>query len=303
MLSELEKSELIHKKDLGDGIVSYNFTRKAFYNSAWDNLTVTARGLFFDTESKKILARSYKKFFNLEERPETEWRNLKVNLQFPVSLYLKENGFLGLASYNPKTDDLFISSKSTNKGEYAGYFKTLLLEALGDKVEDFKQFLKDENVTAIFEVIDIVNDPHIIEYDKSGVVLLDIVHNDFTNSFYHYSALKSVGYRFDLPIKILYAVCNNFDELKSTLESFTVDCEGFVIKDDSGFMFKYKTPFYRFWKEVRKYKDMIIKDKEIGKTSNEMAKVIDFMKTFSKEDLCNMSVINIRNQFEQNGIK
>ena len=29
------------------------------------------------------------------------------------------------------------------------------------------------------EVIDIENDPHIIEYDKSKIVLLDIIHNDY----------------------------------------------------------------------------------------------------------------------------
>ena len=27
--------------------------------------------------------------------------------------------------------------------------------------------------------------------------------------------------------------------------------EGFVLEDNTGFMFKYKTPYYRFWKELR----------------------------------------------------
>lgn len=302
MLKELEQSELVRKKELEDGIVSYNFTRNAFFKSKWNDLTITARGLFVDTETDKVIARSYNKFFNIEERPETEWRNLQQNLQFPVQVYLKENGFLGIVSYNPKTDDLFIASKSTNQGEYAGYFKELLLKELGDNVDKFKTFLKKMDSSAIFEVIDIVNDPHIIKYSESGVFLLDVVKNDFTNTFMEYDALELFAEKFNLETKALFKTCENFESLKEFIDYYDdsmngVPIEGFVVKDSKGFMFKYKTPYYKFWKEVRKYKDWVIKGKEMTNVSDKMKDVIEFMKTFDVEDLQTMPVIDVREKY------
>lgn len=302
MLKELEQSELIRKKELEDGIVSYNFTRDAFFKSKWNDLTITARGLFVDSETDKVIARSYNKFFNIEERPETEWRNLQQKLQFPVQVYLKENGFLGIVSYNPKTDDLFIASKSTNQGDYAGYFKELLLKELGDNVDKFKEFLKKMDSSAIFEVIDIVNDPHIIKYPESGVLLLDVVKNDFSNTFMDYDALELFAKEFNFETKVLFKTCKNFESLKKFIDYYDdsmygVPIEGFVVKDSKGFMFKYKTPYYKFWKEVRKYKDWVIKGKEITNVSDKMKDVIEFMKTFDVEDLQTMSVIDVREKY------
>lgn len=302
MLKELEQSELVRKKDLGGGIVSYNFTRDSFFKSKWNDLTITARGLFVVSETEKIIARSYNKFFNLFERPETEWRNLQQNLQFPVQVYLKENGFLGIVSYNPKTDDLFIASKSTNQGDYAGYFKELLLKELGDNVDKFKTFLKKMDSSAIFEVIDIVNDPHIIKYSESGVFLLDVVKNDFSNTFMEYDALELFAKEFNFETKVLFKTCENFESLKELIDYYDdsmsgVAIEGFVVKDSKGFMFKYKTPYYKFWKEVRKYKDRVIKGKEITNVSDKMKDVIEFMKTFDVEDLQKMSVIDVREEY------
>jgi hypothetical protein len=195
VINELENSSLIHKKDLGDGTSSYNFTREAFWDSKWDNLTTTARGLFIDNESQEIVARSYPKFFAIEERPETQWRNLQKNLSFPVALYRKENGYLGIVS--SRNGELYICSKSTNKGDYAGWFKDLLYKSVNDIVA-FNKYLADNKVSAIFEVIDIEHDPHIIPYMNSHIVLLDVVKNDFNDTFLTFEELGDVAVKFGL---------------------------------------------------------------------------------------------------------
>jgi tRNA splicing ligase len=46
--------------------VSLNFTRDAFFDKEWNDLTVRARGLFVNTVTKEIVARSYEKFFGEE---------------------------------------------------------------------------------------------------------------------------------------------------------------------------------------------------------------------------------------------
>ena len=53
------------------------------------------------------------------------WQALKNRLQFPVTVYQKENGYLGLISYDYYNDDLFFTTKSTPNGDYAVHFKNL----------------------------------------------------------------------------------------------------------------------------------------------------------------------------------
>lgn len=307
IVDSLNDSELIRKKELANGVVSYNFTRDAFFKSAWNNLTTTARGLFVDSETENVIARSYPKFFTLDERPETKLSNLKDNLVFPVEAYLKENGFLGIVSYDPKTNDLFIASKSTNEGDYAENFKRILLSQLGDKKDVLMKVLKDENCSAIFECIDPINDPHIIEYDKEEVVLLDVVQNDFTDTFKSYVFTKMLALNIGVKCKELSHTFNTFEEFEKFMTDFDLHksllkqdnpIEGFVFVDSKGFRFKYKTMFYKFWKNMRKLKDVIIQGKEPKPMELMLEKMVyGFMKTIPVEDLQKMSVIQIRNEY------
>ena len=63
LLQNLNKSKWVQKKVLEGGIISYNFTRDAFYKRHWDENTCTARGLFVDKDTEQIVARAYDKFF------------------------------------------------------------------------------------------------------------------------------------------------------------------------------------------------------------------------------------------------
>ena len=308
IIKDLEKSSLVHKKDLGDNIASYNFTREAFFSQKWNKLTTTARGLFVDTKSGNVIARSYPKFFQPEEVPSTQWRNLEKNLVFPIDVYLKENGFLGIVSV--WNDQLFIASKSTNQGEYANNFSRILKTHV--KYDKLKEYLKKNNCSAIFECVDPFNDPHIIEYTNEKVVLLDIVHNDFTDTFESYEEVQRLAHEIGCNCKQWCKTCKSLDELKSFIKCFdeTDDnkIEGFVFVDQNKFMLKYKTPYYRFWKEMRKMKDYINKgnDKEYCSTKTSLPGQYDLMHNLfsfmtnikqSGIDLDTLSIIDIRKMY------
>lgn len=64
ILKEMYLSKWIQVKELGDNIVSFNFTRDAFEHGKWDTLTCAARGLFVDKTNGEVIARSFDKFFN-----------------------------------------------------------------------------------------------------------------------------------------------------------------------------------------------------------------------------------------------
>ena len=118
----LRNSSLVREKHLANGISSFNFSNKCFFDKAWDSINVKARGLF--VTDNQVVARSYNKFFNIGERPETEMSSLRENLIFPVCAYIKSNGFLAIISADPTEDGkLFIASKSTNEGDFAGYIR------------------------------------------------------------------------------------------------------------------------------------------------------------------------------------
>ena len=308
IIGDLEHSSLIHKKDLGDGIVSYNFSREAFYSQKWNKLTTTARGLFVDTKSNRVVARSYPKFFEAEQHPSTQWRNLEKKLVFPVTAYLKENGFLGIVSV--WNDQLFVASKSTNQGDYALNFQHILNTHVD--CDKLKEYLKKNNCSAIFECVDPFKDPHIIEYVNEKVVLLDIVQNDFSDTFKSYDEVFNLAKEIGCKPKEMCKIFNTFEELKSFVEAFDKDdkneIEGFVFVDQNNFMLKYKTPFYKFWKEMRKMKEYINKgsNKEYCSTKTSlpgqyklMHELFSFMTNIKRSgvDLDTLSIIDIRNMY------
>ncbi|MFM8454290.1 MAG: RNA ligase [Gammaproteobacteria bacterium] len=255
-------------------ITSYNFTRKAFTKGIWDQVSLTARGLFVD-DGRHIVARSYNKFFNLEERPETEWRNLQKSLTFPLTLWVKENGFLGLLGYDIASEKLFFASKSTPESPFAQWFKEILTESVGEsRLEYLRRTVRDRNLSLVFEVNDPVNDPHMIEYDKRHVVLLDAVYRTEQFKRLEFPELQQFAASYNIPCKqkgIIFKDWNSFkgwyENMDAQGQNYTFKgkhVEGFVIEDSNGFMFKIKLPYYSFWKYMRSLKDRIIKMRETG---------------------------------------
>ena len=271
----LRSNRYIQEKKFGN-ISSFNFTNKAFYDKVWDEQTTKARGLYLDTMKGKVVARAYDKFFNINERPETKFDMLQYKLQFPVTAYVKENGFLGIVSYNEYEDDLFVASKSTIDSQFAQWFKDMLYEKISsDNLMKMKEFIKENNVSFVFECVDMKNDPHIIEYPKSELFLLDIVRNDMEFSKYEYDQMVDIANQFGFTYKekaFEIATWQEFydwyyDILEEDYEYNGRKIEGFVIEDSVGYMTKLKLAYYNFWKFMRSISHEAIRNGYIRKTS------------------------------------
>lgn len=301
ILQQLNSSRIVNKKLLDKDIVSYNFNRDVFNKKIWNDLTCKARGLFVNKKTSNIVCRSYNKFFNINELEETKLENLKKSLSFPIVGYKKENGFLGLVSWDNDNNELFIASKSTNIGDYADMVREQF-EQLSKK-DEIIEFLISNNVSLIFEVIDIKKDPHIIKYDSNKIILLDIVENSFNTNFYSYEELKTFAKKYELNCKQQDQLFNNFDEFYEFIKNcenddkFSIKHEGWVFVDNIGFMIKYKTKFYKFWKWMRTFKQCIEKNRPIRQTygKEDEVKIIQLMKKIPVEELQNMSIIDIEN--------
>ena len=269
LMAKLRENRYIRESKFGH-ISSFNFTKDAFYKKIWDDQTTKARGLFFNTESGEVVIRSYNKFFNVNERENTKLDNLKNVFQFPVTSWVKYNGFLGLVGYDSARDALLISSKSNPNSEFAGYFKDIFNYTLTEQQQlEIKEYLKEQKSTLVFEVIDSTNDPHMIKYNFSHLVLLEIVENDINETKKKsYEELQLFSNKYNLPLKVKAKVLENWREFYQWYEEVTTDdykyknqyIEGFVLEDSVGFMTKIKLQYYGFWKHMRSVKEDVSKN-------------------------------------------
>ena len=271
----LRSNKYIQEKRFGN-ISSFNFTNKAFYDKVWDEQTTKARGLYLDTMKGKVVARAYDKFFNVNERPENKFDMLQFKLQFPVTAYVKENGFLGIVSYDEYNDDLFIASKSTIDSQFAQWFRDMLYAKISpEKIMELKEYIKKHDVSFVFECVDMKNDPHIIDYAESELFLLDIVNNQMEFVKYEYEEICDIANHFGITHKekaFEIATWQEFfdwyyDILEEDYEYNGRKIEGFVIEDSVGFMTKLKLTYYNFWKFMRSISHEAIRKGYISKTS------------------------------------
>jgi hypothetical protein len=251
-------------------ISAFNFSKQAFWGKHWTTMTTHTRGLFMNTTSLTIAARSYPKFFNRGERRETKDETLSQDLKFPVTAYVKENGFLGITGYDDATGELVVASKSRMDGDFAGWFREILAETLGEAgMEKLLRFNRDQMASCTFEVVDPVNDPHIIEERTRRVILLDAIHRDEEFSWMPYPDLVKLASHLGCEVKqVAFRNIEDWPTLQRILDRIETDetwrpnrgsgpVEGVVVEDAEGFMFKVKALFYARWKRARYGKDRV----------------------------------------------
>ena len=305
IINLLRNNKYINEKNFGN-ISSFNFSNNAFKKAIWDEQTVKARGLFFNVNTKDIVIRSYNKFFNIEENEMTQLNTLQRTLAFPVSVYKKYNGYLGLVGYDRETDELIIASKSSIEGRYVEWFREILNNKLKDNIDEFKEYIRNNNCTIVFEVIAPKKDTHIIEYNEDDIILLNIVLNDINFTQCNYANIIAFANKFKLHYKEECIILKNWDEFRQWYKDVTNEgykykneyIEGFVIEDSNLFMTKVKTEYYRFWKQMRKVVNELSNKGYIRNTSilqTPMAN--EFYGWLRNQDSLDRNIIELRNEF------
>lgn len=303
------KKDIMEKRF--DNISSFNFSRDVFFKGRWNELSKIARGLFLNTHNGEIVARGFDKFFNYHEGMFNTPVWLKENLQFPVTAYKKYNGFLGILSFDKETNQLLFCSKSCISGQFPNYFKKIFLDINGEKGQEYLQALAEhlvnDNVCLVFEIIDPLNDPHIVKYDKSDLILLSEIKLTKRFEQVNYEQLCDTAKKFGFNVKERVEVFNDWESLKSFLDKaetyeFTKDEEGWVLEDANGYHFKLKCGWYKFWKEMRYYKQKLAAGRPVSTSGLQtplMNKVFAWMKSRPREWLNEKSIIDIRDEYEK----
>lgn len=285
------------------------FNKTAFYGQVWDELTTRARGLFVNTTTGEIVSRAYDKFFNLGEREETSLDEV-MKFEFPVKGRHKYNGFLGIAGYDSETGELVLSSKSMIDGDFADMFREIALAQLGTGgLERLRRACRDQVGSAIFEVIDPIRDPHMVEYDEAQIVMLDFVHRSETFAKLEDDQLAQMGRYIGVPVAEVMWTVNNPIALAKKLESATtpgskfdqMHIEGVVVEDKNGRIVKLKTPWYAHWKRARQLGEQILLSRRRGKpfekeVPDTLIDYIEWAKKLSNSQL-DRPIIELRRHF------
>lgn len=300
-----EKHNILEK--VYGNISSFNFKKDVFFSAKWNELSKMARGLFLNNQTGEIIARGYEKFFNYKEDKFNSDNFLKENLVFPVQVYKKYNGFLGILS--ARNNEFIFHSKSTVEGDYPKYFQNIFEKnhnnnPYDDKCNSLKRFMQDNHICLIFEVIDKDNDPHIIKYEKNEIILLDAVFLEENFKTMNYETLIQIGKDFNFKVKEKEFTFNDYNELMKFIIqeeiNMTPQKEGYVIVDNNNYHFKLKCKWYKTWKFMRSLKDKVAKKRQFSTSCLTMPVMNEFIawcKTQDNDYLLNTDIIKLRDKF------
>ncbi len=200
----------------------WNYSETVQYNEKWDQTTIMSRGLVTDDKGN-IVARPFRKFFNLFENKHTATTDFEV--------YSKMDGSLGiLFNYNGEwimaTRGSFTSDQSVKGFE--------MLQRYGYKN------LKTE-YTYLFEII-YSDNRIVVQYPFEDVVLLGIIETKTGREVDLYDGDEDIRLR-NMINNLGFRVVEKYDGISdyTTLSSMIKDDEeGFVVKFSNGNRVKIK---------------------------------------------------------------
>lgn len=234
------------------GVVSCNFTRDAFIRGEWDDLTVTARGFFFDTVSNRVVARGYDKFFNVgETHGPADLAEVISESHGNLAVRRKYNGYLAIATAHPFNHDEVLFLSKSGVTDYSREAQRIFMASFADREADLARFMRLNDVCLTFECIS-GKDPHIVNEGHERLVLLDAICLSTTFMVDEQARRHLVDeFGFESPD---YIFCDGdpeqFLQWKIDKAEHLLD-EGLVIIYGDGRMTKYKTRAYREIKGFR----------------------------------------------------
>ena len=204
----------------------WNYSEKVQYEGLFDGVTLNARGLVTD-ENGNIVARPFKKFFNMEENKHTPTEEFDV--------FEKMDGSLGILFYY---QDRWVMA---TRGSFVSEQAVKGFEML--KNYDYEKLHK--NYTYLFEIIYKEN-RIVVQYEYDDLILLGMIE---TKTGYEVDLHKEGT---DVRLKNLidnlgFKVVRKFDKVKSyePLKHFIPDSkEGYVVRFSNGDRIKIKGEEY-----------------------------------------------------------
>lgn len=228
------KLGLLSKQESDDGLVLYNYTDQCAYEKKWDKYTLECRGLIFEKETGKVIARPFSKFFNLGETESSLLQNLP---QEDYECFEKMDGSLGIV----------FNYKGTWRVSTRGSFSSIQAKTAMELLDQY--YVEDchDHLTFLVEIIYPANriSPGarlVVDYgDKSFLCLLAIMNRD-TGLELSRASVRHLSQITEMPMVKQYT--HTIEEMIALQKTLPKDREGFVVRFASGFRIKIKGDEY-----------------------------------------------------------
>ena len=230
ILTLVDEGYLMMNKHPEKDLFILNYTKTTQFEQYWNPITLICRGLIVDVDFN-VVARPFKKFFNLEEHNKSE---IPKDLTFEA--YEKMDGSLGIL-FNYEGEWIF-ASRGSFTSDQAVWGSNTLKEWFGENKN--LNFL-NENCTYIFEIIFETNRIVVNYGDTEDLVLLGVIVTSTGEEIPYDEVIQLYSKQFTIVKR--YDELSNLDvtELGALEED---NREGFVVRYSNGFRVKVKFKEY-----------------------------------------------------------
>lgn len=220
----------------------------------WDSVKAAirreCRGIIFDNETGNILRRPYHKFFNVNERPETQ--DHTINLSNSHKIMEKLDGSMIVP---------FMVGNRMIWGTKMGETDVAKpVEEFVNTNSQYKMFAKwmfSMNMSPIFEWCS-RKQRIVIDHPEDRLVLTAIRHL-YDGHYVNHESLVGFAHDGNIPVVDIFDPATDMNAFIETTRGLT-DTEGFVIRFDDGHMLKLKCDWYC---QIHKAKEKILQDRNI----------------------------------------
>ena len=250
----------------GYTVINYNVMMADTFDC---NIRRECRGIIFDTATGDIIRRPFHKFFNVNEREETQ--DHVVDLSRDHAILEKLDGSM-IAPFIVATDE-FVEKMD------GGYYKKKMIwgTKMGatDVAKPVEEFVarNPEYIRFAEEAIENGWSPIFEWCSRKQRIVLDYFHDQLIltglrhineGQYATYAAMELMGRAYAIPVVRTWDVGLEMDN--KTMKSFVSyvrdleDLEGFVVRFDDGHMIKLKCDWYV---QIHKAKEAILQDRNI----------------------------------------
>lgn len=216
-------------------LVLYNYTDATTYARKWDEITRHSRGTIYNKETGEVYVRSFSKFFNIDEMPETQIDNLPTDTSYYSAE--KMDGSLAIAFQDPETNEWRCATRGSFYSDQAKKATELIQKLQMPEIKDFYKIRE----SFLFEVIYPEN-RIVVDYGRQEkLVLLAILDTDTGKPFsprYTFEIAENIGA--ELPTVYMHSIRDLMDKARN----IPWQEEGFVVYFDNGLMVKIKGADY-----------------------------------------------------------
>lgn len=200
-----------------DALFLLNYTDRAQYQRAWDQypVLVDCRGTVVDAEGRAV-AKPFRKFFNVGERPDTQLARL-ITLGVPEVIHKLDGSMCVLY---PSAGGY----RFTTRGSFTSWQASRATELWEKSYATERTDQLDRRATYVFELIGPEN-RHVVRYDREDLVLIGVIATE-TGREWAYRAVAEEARRLHLPHVDAEPIRGDWQSLTQAART---NFEGFVL--------------------------------------------------------------------------